>query len=132
MDHPATIADPRPRRAMNRVRRALEEELRGLLTRERADEILETATEIVLIEEPSDPARRLRALVGARLLDEIADLLTRVGDTMLIDETPTLTVDLEPAPDPIRLDEAIDEREGRARVARVWRHENAVARRNVG
>jgi len=132
MDEPAFIADPRPRRAMNRVRRALEGELRDLLCRERADEILETATEIVLIEEPADPARRLRAIVGARLLDEVADLLTRVGDTILIDETPTLAVDIDSAPEPIRLDETIDERRARSRIARAWRHENAVARRNVG
>jgi len=129
MDEPATIADPRPRRAMNRARRALEAELRALLSRDRADEVLETAVEIVLIEEPADPARRLRAVVGARLLDEVAALLTRVGGTILIDETPTLAMDLESGPAPIRLEEAIDERERRGRGGR---HENAVARRNVG
>ena len=117
---------------MNRVRQALEEELRELFSRARADEILETATEIVMIEEPEDPARRLRSIVGARLLDEIADLLTRVGDTIVVDETPTVSVDLEMSTEGIRLDETIDERKGRDRIARGWKHENAVSRRSVG
>lgn len=132
MDERAPISDPRPRRALHRAHRALELELRGFMRPELADALLEAALERVMHESPEDPGRRLRAVVGARLLDDVADLLTRVGDRMQIDETPTVSVPLELAPEPVRLETGIDERADRSRIRRRWSHERAVARRGLG
>jgi len=132
MSEPVPISDPRPQRALHRAHRALEGELRAFLSPERADSILESALEIVVQGDFEDPARRLRAIVGAELLDEVADMLTRVGERIRTDETPTVIQALDPAPEPIRLDRAIDDRTGRSRIARRWRPETAVSRRVVG
>ncbi|MCA9605116.1 MAG: hypothetical protein KC619_05955 [Myxococcales bacterium] len=127
------IVDPRPRRALNRAHASLERELRALLRPERADVILEEAFERVIAEAPADPAQRLRALVGARLLDETADLLARVAERMRVDETPTVTMPLDGvAPPPVRLETGIDERADRTRIRRRWTPEHALARRVVG
>lgn len=133
MEERSATVDPRPRRALNRAHASLERELRALLRPERADAILEEALDRVIAEEPDDPARRLRSLVGARLLDETADLLARVAERIRTDETPTVSVPLdEPAPPPIRLETGIDERAGRTRIRRRWTHEHGLARRVVG
>ena len=132
MEERSAIVDPRPRRALNRAYGCLERELRALLRPERADAILEAALDRVMLEAPDDPARRLRALVGARLLDETADLLARVSERIRTDETPTVSVPLDAAPEPVRLETGVDERAGRSRIRRRWTHERAVARRAVG
>lgn len=87
--------DDRQRRALDLAHRILERELHALLRPERADAILERALEAALNDAPEDPAKRLRALVGARLLDETADLLGRVAACIRSDETPTLAIPLE-------------------------------------
>jgi len=121
------IADPRPQRALHRAHRALELELRALLRPERAAAILEEALDKVIHEDGPDPARRLRSLVGARLLDEVADLLGRVGETIASDEAPTVSIPLD-APEPVRVD-SIDERADRSRVRRRWSPAKDLTRR---
>ena len=121
------IADPRPQRALHRAHRALELELRALLRPERAAAILEEALDKVIHDDGPDPARRLRSLVGARLLDEVADLLGRVGETIASDEAPTVSIPLD-APEPVRVD-SIDERADRSRVRRRWSPAKDLTRR---
>lgn len=123
----ASISDPRPQRALHRAHRALERELGAMLRPERAAAILEDALEKVIQDDRPDPARRLRSLVGARLLGEVADLLDRVGSTIASDETPTVIVPLD-APEPVRVD-SIDERADRSRVRKRWSPTRELTRR---
>jgi len=132
MEPPAQIANPRPQRQLHRAHRGLEEELRALFRTERADEILERALETVVEGSSEDPARQLRSLVGARLLNEIADLLTRVEDVIASEPLEPVVEHTPPTPEPVRLETGIDERKSRARMQRHWTPESAVARRTVG
>lgn len=75
---PRTSRDPAAQRAFRHAHRVLERELAGLVSPARLDAILQPAVADVAEAPGADPARRLRDLVGARLLDAVGDLLGRV------------------------------------------------------
>lgn len=130
-------------RELRRAQRVLERELSGLLLPQQVDALLNAA--VVEAADAEDPAARLRALVGARLLDAVGDLLGRVADEVpsALDAAERRALrraadDASRAPrlhlaasfgSPASGSPAVDERRGRARVARAWTASRALGTR---